>query len=242
MKRMKVLVSLLLVILLQLCSCGISKDNTIASAWDELHNSNFSYVETQISLDEHGNTTRLVIEGECTTEPYIVTQEIVEGDVIWSESYIYKVDDAYKCVLMQNGVWQEAEVAQDDPIFEGYEGRNSIKILSKEEKSLDGISYDVYKTEYETIVGEEYELEETVTATVSQEYYMNKDTGKIERINTDSSNLVRAYRIAAYMYMNDETIEDAAKRADEQASEATVEVEITYLADDYVLEIPEVSN
>lgn len=156
---------------------------------------------------------RLVIEGECTTEPYIVTQKIVEGDVIWSESYIYKVDDAYKCVLMQNGVWQEAEVAQDDPIFEGYEERNSIKILSKEEKTLDGISYDVYKTDYETIVGEEYELEEIVTATVSQEYYMN-----------------------------DETIEEATKRADEQASEATVEVEITYLADDYVLEIPEVSN
>ncbi len=85
-------------------------------------------------------------------------------------------------------------------------------------------------------------MEDSITAIVSQEYYINQDTGEIERINTDSLDLTRAYRIAAYMYTNGETIEDATKRADEQVSEATVEIEITCLSEDYVLEIPEVAK
>lgn len=242
MKKMKVLVPLLLVTSSLLCSCGFLKGDTLVSAWDELHSSNFSYVETHTFLDENGNTTRLVKEGECTADPYIITQEIIEGDAIWSECYIYQEDDAYKGVVMIDGVWQEAKVGQDDPIFEGYEERNSIKILSKEEKSLDGISYIVYKTEYKTVIGEEYKLEESIGAVVSQEYYINKDTGKIERIKTDTSDLDRANNIAICMYTSGDTLEEATEKANEQASETMVEVEITYIGEDYELEIPEITK
>ena len=242
MKKMKVLVTLLLVISSLLCSCGFLKEDTLVSAWDELHDSNFSYVETSILQDKNGNATRLVIEGECTAEPYIFTQEIVEGDAIWSECYIYQEDDAYKGLVMIDSVWQEAKVGQDDPVFDGYEERNGIKILSKEEKSLHGISYVIYKTEYKTVVGEEYELEENIEAIVSQEYYINKETGKIERINTDTSDLNRANNIAIHMYTSGDTLEEAIEKANEQASETTVEVEITYIDDNYVLEIPEVTK
>ena len=242
MKKMKVLVTLLLVISSLLCSCGFLKDDTLVSAWDELHDSNFSYVETSIFQDKNGNATRLVIEGECTAEPYIFRQEIVEGDAIWSECYIYQEGDAYKCVVMVDGVWQEAKAGQDAPIFSGYEERNDIKILSKEEKSLDGTSYVVYKTEYKTVIGEEYELEENIEAIVSQEYYINKETGKIERINTDTSDLNRANNIAISMYSSGDTMEEATEKVNEQASETKVEVKITYIDDNYVLEIPEVTK
>ena len=242
MKKMKVLVTLLLFISSLLCSCGFLKDDTLVSAWDELHNSNFSYVETRTFQDESDKTASLVIKGECTADPYIFTQEIVEGDAIWSECYIFQEDDAYKGLVMIDGVWQEAKVGQDDPIFDGYEERNDIKILAKEEKSLDGISYVIYKTEYKTMVGEEYGLEENIEAIVSQEYYINKDTGKIERINTDTSDLNRANNIAISMYSSGDTLEEATEKANEQASETTVEVNITYIDGNYVLEIPEVKN
>lgn len=242
MKKMKVLVTLLLVVSSLLCSCGFLKDDTLVSAWDELHNSNFSYVETRTFLDENNKTASLVIEGECTAEPYIFTQKIVEGDAIWSECYIYQEDDAYKGLVMIDGVWQEAKVGQDDPIFDGYEERNDIKILSKEEKSLDGNSYVIYKTEYKTVVGEEYELEENIEAIVSQEYYINKETGKIERINTDTSDLNRVNNIAISMNSSVDTLEEATEKANEQASKTAVEVNITYIDGNYVLEIPEVKN
>lgn len=82
-----------------------------------------------------------------------------------------------------------------------------------EEKSLDGISYVVYKTEYKTMVGEEYELEESIGAVVLQEYYINKDTGKIERIKTDTSDLDRANNIAISMYTSGDTLEEATEKA-----------------------------
>ena len=102
--------------------------------------------------------------------------------------------------------------------------------------------YVVYKTEYKTVIGEEYELEENIEAIVSQEYYINKETGKIERINTDTSDLNRANNIAISMYSSGHTLEEATEKANEQASETKVEVEITYIDDNYVLEIPEVKN
>lgn len=239
MMKNKILNKLLVVCIMtfsfSLIGCGTTETDSIATAYEDLYESNFTYTEVHNIVDD--NATSYAYNGEFTADPYIKHLTVVQGEALWSEVYAYEVEDELKGVLKVDGEWQEGLVDRTE--FIGYENRESIEVLSQEETIIDGVTYTVYDTEYVMDAGEEYDLEEKIEATVSQQYYINKETGKLERIITDATDFERAHNIASLVYAGD-TLEDATAKADADKREETVEVVITYQNEDFTLEVPTV--
>ena len=150
--------------------------------------------------------------------------------------YVYEESDAFKGVAKINDKWQEIMVVEER--FDGYEERDSIKINEKEEKTIDGVAYNVYNTEYTVDLDEKYQLEEEIEATVTQEYYINQETGKIEKIISDVAEFGRMTEIAVMMQLDGTSFEETTPNDEVNV----IEINITYQGEEFRLEIPEVSE
>ena len=230
-----------LVLIIILCN-GCSKKDVIVSAFEDLYASNFTYTELHTYTD-NGQSHSYGYDGEFTADPHIKHLTVTEGEVLWSELYVYEEDETFKGIAKVNENWQKVMVV--DERFDGYEERYAIQINAKEEKTIDGVAYDVYQTEYTVDLAEKYELEEEIEATVTQEYYINQETGKIEKIVSDAAEFGRMTSIAVMMQLDGTSFEEAAAQEKELKPDDEVnmiEINITYQGEEFQLEIPKVSE
>ena len=96
----------------------------------------------------------------------------------------------------------------------------------------------MYNTEYTVDLDEKYQLEEEIEATVTQEYYINQETGKIEKIISDVAEFGRMTEIAVMMQLDGTSFEETTPNDEVNV----IEINITYQGEEFRLEIPEVSE
>ena len=225
---------MVLVLIIVLCN-GCSKNDVIVSAFEDLYASNFTYTELHTYTTD-GQSHTYGYTGEFTAGPHIKHLTVTEGEALWSELYAYEESDAFKGVAKIDDKWKEIMVVEER--FDGYEERDSIKINEKDEKTIDGVAYDVYNTEYTVDLDEKYQLEEEIEATVTQEYYINQETGKIEKIISDVAEFGRMTEIAVMMQLDGTSFEETTPNDEVNV----IEINITYQGEEFRLEIPEVSE
>ena len=230
---------IILVMTIIFCN-GCSKNEVIVSAFEDLYASNFTYTELHKYSENGQESYTYSYDGEYTAESCMKHLTITEGDALWSELYVYEENNAFKGLAKIEDEWQEVKVVKD--CFDGYEERHSIQIKGKEEKTIEGIVYDVYKTEYTVDLDEKYQLEEELETHVTQEYYVNQETGRIEKIISDTTEFDKMTSIAIMMQVNGTSFEEAAENENAvkpNEAEHLVEICILYQGEDFKIELPE---
>jgi hypothetical protein len=77
------------------------------------------------------------------------------------------------------------------------------------EDTIDGKDVEIYTAEYTKNISEAYQIQDDLTYTVKQEYYLDKDRNILIRVVTDLSDMSEKIAIANDMSANRSTIEEA---------------------------------
>lgn len=234
---------LLLTGILGLCGCTSTESENgklISSALEDMYSSNFTYTVSTTAYNMDDELVTYNYTGEYTANPY-VEHQVYETDEYsyWKEIYYYSDSDDSGDVVQYQGLHDgEWLVEKAGKIYvKGYD--EDIKIVSQKEETIDGEVYIVYSTEYTTEASRLYGLSEKVEATVSQQYYLEKESGKIARIVTDCTDLNRMTYIANSMANNGTDIETAQKEADAYGMfEESEDMKIEYQDENFKINIP----
>ncbi|MBR2403027.1 MAG: hypothetical protein IKB01_09730 [Lachnospiraceae bacterium] len=226
----------MLVHLLVLYGCGFSesaKENAICSAFENLYNSNFSYLKED-NVYSDGEHQRTLYIGKYSARPYVEYVFVPEGN-IYQHLYYYEGADCINAKVNVNGEWQEQIVNRE--YFYGY-GEN-ITILQEKELTIENTDYIVYNTEFELSLNKKNSGLDNMAVKVPQEYYIEKQSGKIERIVTYLSDLQKEIYIVNDMSVNGTSFENASQNANKMDNfERIVDVSIEYEKEDFQIVLP----
>ena len=206
---------ILLISIISFSGCRLSKsEDMFFSVFDELYASDFSYIKSDtLSVDNEQIT--YIYNGEVTSNPYTEHVSVEQGEALWQEIYYSGEGEYVNAKISVDGEWQEQKTKRE--FFYGY--GEDIRIVSESETTLDGIECVVYYTEYTEVLGDDNALE----ADIIQEYYIEKESGKLCRIVTDITELQRMIYIANDMSANGTALEEAVKNADEKGTFGRIE-------------------
>lgn len=219
---------------------SIKKDINISDAYKTLYDSNFSYIETCNFFDANGIPCTLAYNGEYSAEPNIKHLTVTEGTVLWDELYVYKENDQLKGIAKVNNVWQEAFV--EATYFTGYENRENLEVTAITVETIDDKTYLVCDVKFVLPMKSLYKLDVKYNATITQKYYINSNTRRIERIVSDVTEEEKLHAIALDIMVNETTLEDALNNMERRNFKKSIDVQIEYLEDDFRLELPEINQ
>ena len=118
--------------------------------------------------------------------------------------------DSY--VLSKDG-WVSQKVTQNRPYGYGKE----LQYQLDREETIDGEAVEVYTAEYTDNIAEAFQIQEDLTYTVKQEYYLDKDDGILVRVVTDLADMNKKVAIANDMSANGSTLAEAEKNSEQIA-------------------------
>ena len=212
---------------MSITACG-TNSNEVQDALKALYEQDFSYVETQKYGESEWQWT-----GEMQASPYLEHRDMYEASQVINDIYYTGSGKMITAKISdKKGKWVTQPMER--PRFYGY--GEELTILSSGE--TEDKKYTKYETQYTSSVKAGLGSADKVSYTVNQEYYLDKDTGNIVRIVTDTSDLTKASTIAGTMNTSGKTEEEVRKSLDWNDDDIyTVTVEITYGSVD--IEIPE---
>lgn len=171
---------------------------------DEAYNKN---------TDSYSNT---VYEGQVFNNPYKEHFEVVSPDsnsitkeIYYDNNWIFGSVRAH--VLTDDG-WVLQTVSRNRPMGYGKE----LQFKLDREETIDGKKVEVYTTEYTESVSKLYQIQEDITYTVKQEYYLDKEQKVLIRIVSDTSDCIEKTAIANDMSANGYTLEQAQNNVKQQ--------------------------
>ena len=218
------------------CSSVAKQYNTIPEAYEKLYNSNFTYSVSSTKYDINDELITFEYVGEHATNPYVEHKTYPEGQGFWQEIYYYGNGPIVSYKGLCDGEWLSDTVQRE--YFNGY--GEEITVTSVKEETVDGVKYTVYNAKYSVEAGAKYGLSESIEATVTQQYFLEKENGQLVRIVSELTGLNRMTAIANDMSANGVDLETAQKNVDAAGKfEETVEVRIQYEKDDYKIVVPE---
>lgn len=212
---------------MSITACG-TNSNEVQDALKALYEQDFSYVETQKYGESESQWT-----GEMQASPYLEHRDMSEASQVMNDIYYSGSGKMIAAKISdKKGKWVTQPMER--PRFYGY--GEDLTILSSGE--TEDKKYTKYETQYTSSVKAGLVSADKISYTVNQEYYLDKDTGNIVRIVTDTSDLTKAATIAGTMNTSGKTEEEVRKSLDWNDDDIyTDTVEITYGSVD--IEIPE---
>lgn len=200
------------VMMLALLGCAAPKKTGVAGIVDDFFNSSYEYRKERPEwLD--GVETEVVTEGKYIASPYQEYEKRVEyaGPIAWSEMHI-----------SGRGKIVDFTIRTEDGIVEQKAGRpypygygEDLEFTFVREEVVDGVNCEVYQTFYTEELGGGLRSKETLTATVTQEYYIDMDKKQVVMVYTDLTDQVRKNGIINDIMLNDISLEQAEKNAEE---------------------------
>lgn len=191
----------------------------------------------------HGETklSSTVTEGTVIYWPYLEHIKIVSSSepTLWDEMYLNGYGQAYKKVVDAKihigDEWQDTKMNREYPYGYG----EDLEFKFDREEEADERKIEVYTTEYTVDVSENFRLEEELKATVTQEYFLEKDSNTLIKISTDLTDLNEKLFIANDISVNGAALDTAQKKAEEETGlSEIVTLEIFNYDGDISIEIP----
>jgi hypothetical protein len=198
MKKQYLVVLLICLILLTLSGCnttGNEGESEIEKAVADFYQAGYDYEKIIETYDQDTDKyTKVILAGQVWQNPY---KEHVKVD-----SY----------VLSKDG-WVSQKVTQNRPYGYGKE----LQYQLDREETIDGEAVEVYTAEYTDNIAEAFQIQEDLTYTVKQEYYLDKDDGILVRVVTDLADMNKKVAIANDMSANGSTLAEAEKNSEQIA-------------------------
>ena len=213
---MKRLCSILIMIgLLLFVFCGCDKaynegKTGIEKAIADFYEADYDYERIDEVYDKDTDTySKTVYEGQVFNNPYKEHMKVVSPDrnSITNEIYYDKnwIFGSIRAHILTDDGWVLQTVSRSQP--NGY-GKELQYKLDREE-TIDGKMAEVYTTEYTESVSKLFQIQEDLTYTVKQEYYLDKDRQVLIRIVSDMTDCNEKTAIANDMSANGSTLEQA---------------------------------
>lgn len=201
-----------------LTACGEKKAPEGSIEWivADFYETGYDYQKELVICDaETGEVleTQMVAEGQIFAEPYREHVKYLSdesGSALAQEAYFEETKLGVRAVLVTEDGAKEQNVTRSMPY--GY-GEN-ISFAQQDDTIMDDREILVYVGEYQVDIGENYRLSEKLIATVTQEYYVDKETGVLLRIVTDITDLNRKNQTAADISANGADLKTALAEAE----------------------------
>ena len=182
----------------------------IVTAVADFYQAEYDYEKFIVTFDKDTDKRSEVIsEGLVLQDPYKEHIKVVssKNEALWKEIYYEKSEisgkvDAY--IATKDG-WVLQRVTRNRP--HGY--GEDLHFKFDREDTIDGKDVEIYTAEYTKNISEAYQIQDDLTYTVKQEYYLDKDRNILIRVVTDLSDMSEKIAIANDMSANRSTIEEA---------------------------------
>lgn len=196
----------------------------------------YEYKKTDAYYDGEKESSVIVKEGKVIHSPsykeYTKIAKSTDGS-LWNEAYFYGDGEAVNAVLITNEGQQRLKLQAEQPY--GY-GEDLDFTLDESGNDTDN---KVYKTQYSINIGRNYGLEDSLTATVGQTYYINKKSNTLTKIVTDLTDSNEKTYMANDISANGTSMEEAKKNAESQTNLKEIQtLEISNYNGDISIEIP----
>ena len=221
MKKQYLVVLLICLILLTLSGCnttGNEGESEIEKAVADFYQAGYDYEKIIETYDQDTDKyTKVILAGQVWQNPYKEHVKVISSDdeYLWEEIFYEKGDDADTVdsyVLSKDG-WVSQKVTQNRPYGYGKE----LQYQLDREETIDGEAVEVYTAEYTDNIAEAFQIQEDLTYTVKQEYYLDKDDGILVRVVTDLADMNKKVAIANDMSANGSTLAEAEKISEQIA-------------------------
>jgi hypothetical protein len=139
-----------------------------------------------VSSDAEGNQTTIVYTGKVIASPYQEDIQIEESPAptMWTESYYEAGSISGKLLLKtEDGIVEQTFWQRDYPYGYG----KDLKFTNTGEEVIDGVTCQVYSTQYTETVGGGIRSDETLDASIYQKYYIDPDKQQVVMLYTDLS-------------------------------------------------------
>lgn len=206
---------------------------------DDFYNGNYEYTQSRIDLET--KETVSVMSGKITSSPYVQYVKVLEPqDSLWSEAYYYGNGEDIEALIKTDSGYVTQQQKRGYPYGYGEE----LIFSDPKKETLDNIECDVYETEYTVDLAEAVKEDagkegdgESLTAVVSQKYYVDPKNEKLIRVVTELTDLTAKTEASTFMAANGVSSEEAMEQiSGEQIHEI---LEITAYDDDLSIEIPD---
>ena len=204
------------------------KKEGVAGIVEELYHSDYEYEKTVQSIGmlsdpdtgevvEKNAELTVVYRGKVIADPYQEYIQVVSasGPTLWTE--LYHSEEGFRGktqIRTDEGIVDQPNFEREYPYGYGQE----ISYELDREETVDGTLCQVYRAQYTRNIGGEVLRQdaEELEATVTQEYYIDKEKKQPVMIVTDLEDLSRKNAMANDMQMNQVSLEEAEKRAAEE--------------------------
>lgn len=195
---------LLSAVFLTACGEKNAPEGSIERIVADFYETGYDYQKELVTCDvDTGEVleTQMVAEGQIFTEPYREHVKYLSdesGRALEQEAYFEETKTGVRAVLVTKDGTKEQSVTRSMPYGYG----EDISFAQQDDTVMNDREVLVYAGEYQVDIGENYRLSETLVATVSQEYYVDKETGVLLCIVTDITDLNRKNQAAVDVSAN----------------------------------------
>lgn len=214
-----------------------STDKGIESIVSDFFEGDYEYRKTDTYFQGDTELSSTVTEGKVIHSPYKEHIKIVVSpeQSLWNEMYLSgngKVVDAK--INVGNG-WQDTKMSREYPYGYG----EKLQFVFDREEDTDNRKIEVYTTEYTVDISKNFRLEEELKATVTQEYFLEKDSKTLIQIDTDLTDLNKKLFIANDISANAVTLDIAQNNMEkEMGLSEIVKLEIFNDNGEILIEVP----
>lgn len=214
-----------------------SQEKSVESIVSEFYKADYEYrkVDTYFQGDTELSST--VTEGKVLHSPYKEYIKIIESPVqtLWDEMYLSGNGKIVDVKIHVDNEWQDTKMSREYPY--GY-GEN-LQFVYEREENADNRKIEVYAAEYTVDVSKNFRLEEELKATVTQEYFLEKDSNTLIQIDTNLTDLNEKLFIANDISANGTTLDTAQNNMEKETGlSEVVTLEIFNGNGDILIEIP----
>jgi hypothetical protein len=214
-----------------------SRNAGIENAVSEFFEGDYEYRKTDTYF--HGDTeiSSTVTEGKIISSPYKEYRKIVESSEssAWDEMYLYGNGKVVDAKMSSNDEWVDTKMNREYPYGYG----ETLQFVLDREEDTDDRKIDVYVAEYTIDVSKNFRLKEELTATIQQEFFLEKASDTLIRIDTDLTDLNQKLFIANDISANDVTFDIAQSHMEKEIGlSEIVKLEVFNNNKDILIEVP----
>ena len=208
---------------LSLAGCAAPKKTGIAGIVDDFFESSYEY-QKERSVYQDGVESEIITEGKYIASPYQEYVRVVEPaeSGVWSEMYISGRGRMVNYVMKTKDGLAKQKAGRSYPYGYG----EDLKFTLAREENVDGVTCEVYQTSYTVEIGGGLRSRETLTAVISQEYYIDTDKKQVVMVYTDLTEQNRKTNIVNEMMMKDISAKEAEKNVEDTEYTAYERVKI----------------
>lgn len=191
----KIIATILLccgIVILPACSKPETAETDIPQWLSEFYDSDYEYTMSEIILENDNEKVSYKAEGKVIASPYKEYEKILEpDDSLWSEAYYYESGRTVNSVIntTSQGYVRQQDIEHPYPRGYGEKLEFSENGVEKYQETECDVYLAEYSVEIDNMDSGKSEKDGSVTASVSQKYYVDSEKEELVCMITDLTDL-----------------------------------------------------